>query len=101
MEQEEDRLKKRKMHEQQKIAEARKAEEQLKTALRTALEESAYNRIMNVKIANSELFITAAQHLLRIFQKVQRRITDNEVLMVLKSIKQQSEKTTTITFDRK
>ncbi|MBI2079943.1 hypothetical protein HYT84_04195 [Candidatus Micrarchaeota archaeon] len=98
---EEERIKKKKLTEQHKLAEAKKAEEQLKAALRTSLSEGGYNRLMNVKIANTQLFLTAAQHLLRIFQKVQRRITDAEVLMVLKSIKQQSEKESTITFDRK
>ena len=34
-----------------------KAEEQLKTALRMALENDAYERMMNVKLANQQLFL--------------------------------------------
>lgn len=94
-------MRKKKLAEQQKLAEAKKAEEQLKTTLRVILDEPAYVRLMNVKMASQQVFATAAQYLLRVFQKFRRKITEEELLAVLRTIKERNEKETKITFERK
>jgi DNA-binding TFAR19-related protein (PDSD5 family) len=81
--------------------EARKAEEQLKSALRMALDEQAYERLMNVSMANKELYLAAAKNLLTAYQRARRRLTDAEVLAFLRAIREQTEAKTTITFSRK
>ena len=82
-------------------AEAKKAEEQLKATLRIALEESAYERLMNVSLANKELYITAAKNVLMLFKRIGRQISESELLSLLRAIKEQSEKKSSITFHRK
>jgi len=94
-------IRKRKMQNQEKFAEAKKAEEQLKSTLRMILNEPAYARIMNVKMANQQMFTAAVQYLLRVFQRFQRKITEEELLAVLRTIKEKNEKETKITFERK
>jgi DNA-binding TFAR19-related protein (PDSD5 family) len=84
-----------------KKLEAKKMEEQLKMSLRMALDESAYVRLMNVSMANKELYLTAAKNLLMAYQRAKRKLTDAEVLSFLRAIKQQTEAKTTITFNRK
>ena len=84
-----------------KKQEAKKMEEQLKMSLRMALDEAAYERIMNVSMANKELYLTAAKNLLMAYQRAKRKLTDAEVLSFLRAIKQQTEAKTTITFNRK
>ncbi|MEW6722693.1 MAG: DNA-binding protein [Candidatus Micrarchaeota archaeon] len=84
-----------------KKAEAKKAQEQLKQTLRLALEEAAYDRLMNVSVANEELFLAAAKNALMFFKRAGRRITEREVLALLRAIKEQSETKTTITFHKK
>ena len=85
----------------QKVEERKNAEEQLKMTLRVILEDSAYQRLMNVKLANSQLFIAASQHILGIFKQVGRKLKDSEVLMILTKIKESEKKETKITFTRK
>jgi DNA-binding TFAR19-related protein (PDSD5 family) len=82
-------------------AEAKKAQEQLRQTLRLALEEAAYDRLMNVSVANEELFLSAAKNALMFFKRAGRRITEKEVLALLRAIKEQSETKTTITFHKK
>jgi len=96
---EEEELKKK----QAKALEAKKAEAQLKATLRIALEDAAYDRLMNVSLANKELFLVAARQLLMGFKRVGRRLTDKEVLGLLRAIREQtkSETETRITFQRK
>ncbi|MEK6979585.1 MAG: DNA-binding protein [Candidatus Micrarchaeota archaeon] len=96
-----EQIHKRKMLAQQKRTEAKKAEEQLKSTLRMVLDEPAYARIMNVKMANQQMFTAAVQYLLRAFQRFQRKITEEELLAVLRTLKERSEKNTRITFERK
>jgi len=84
-----------------KKQEAKKMEEQLKMSLRMALDDAAYVRIMNVSMANKELYFTAAKNLLMAYQRAKRKLTDAEVLSFLRAIKQQTEAKTTITFNRK
>jgi len=81
--------------------EARKAQEQLKTSLRGALDESAYLRLMNVAVANNELYLTAAKNVLMFFKRAGRRLTETELVALLRAIREQSETKTTITFHKK
>lgn len=76
-------------------------EKELKSTLRIILETNAYERLNNVSIANNELFITAAQHVMGAFRKVRRKIKDDEVKMILTALKERTEKKTSITFNRK
>lgn len=85
----------------QKKSEAKKAQEQLKTTLRLALDEQAYDRIMNIAAVNKELYLTAAQNVLMFFKRAGRRITDAELLSLLRALKERGEKETSITFSRK
>ena len=94
-------IRKKKHSEQKKMAEARKVEEQLKAALRVALENEAYDRIINVKIANTQLFLVAAQNVLSLYKRLGRKINDNELLFMLHKIKEQNEKEVAIKFERK
>lgn len=81
-----------KIREQQKKAlEAQRAQQQLKTMLRMVLEEDAYERMVNVGLVNKELFTMAAQKIFGIFQRLKRRLTDKEVLMVLKNMRGEEE----------
>jgi len=84
-----------------KKLEARKAEEQIKATLRMALEDSAYDRMMNVSHANRELFVTAARHVLAVYKRAGRKLTESELLAVLKAVKGQTETETRITFHKK
>ncbi len=84
-----------------KKLEAKKAQEQLKSTLRAALEEPAYERLMNVAVANEELYLTAAKNVLMFYKRAGRRITEQELLSLLRAIKEQSETKTTITFHKK
>jgi DNA-binding TFAR19-related protein (PDSD5 family) len=84
-----------------KRLEARQAEEQIKATLRIALEESAYERMMNVSHANKELFIMAARHLLAVYKRAGRKLTESELLAVLRAVKGQTETETRITFHKK
>jgi DNA-binding TFAR19-related protein (PDSD5 family) len=84
-----------------KRLEAKKIEEQLKTTLRVALDEDAYERLMNVSVANKELYFVAAKNALTFYKKAGRRLRDDEILALLRAIKGQTEKETKITFHKK
>ena len=84
-----------------KKLEARQAQEQLKATLRMALDEPAYERLMNVSVANNELYLTAARNILMAFKRMGRKLTDAEALAMLRAIREQSETRTTITFHKK
>jgi DNA-binding TFAR19-related protein (PDSD5 family) len=80
---------------------ARKAQEQLKATLRGALDEAAYLRLMNVAVANSEIYLTAAKNVLMFHKRAGRKITETELLSLLRAIREQNETKTTITFHKK
>jgi DNA-binding TFAR19-related protein (PDSD5 family) len=88
---------KKKLEDMQK---AQQQEEQLKAALRSILDDEAYERMMNVKVASPELFASAAQGCVSIYQRLRRRLGNKEVLLILRRMKGE-EKETRITFDRK
>ena len=91
----------KKNQEQKKILEAKKAEEQLKMALRVALETNAYDRMSNVQHANEQLFLIAARHIITFYKRAGRKLKDEEVLAILNRIKELNEKETKIRFERK
>lgn len=100
-EEEEEETVQRRRGEQKRLLEAKKAEEQLKTALRSAVQEAAYDRLMNVHHANAQLFLVAAQNILSLHKRVGRKLTEEEILAVLRKIKELSETPTQIRFQRK
>ncbi|MBN2122401.1 hypothetical protein JW721_05110 [Candidatus Micrarchaeota archaeon] len=77
--------------------EGRKKEEQVKELLRRTLEEGAYARLMNVKLANAQLYAVAANQVFSLYQKAGRKITEAELVALLKAIKGR-ERETKITF---
>lgn len=85
----------------QKKLEAKKLEEQLKATLRVALDEAAYERLMNVSLVNKELYITAAKNALMLYKRMDRKLGEKEILSLLSAIKEQTEKKSSITFHRK
>jgi DNA-binding TFAR19-related protein (PDSD5 family) len=84
-----------------KRLEARQAEEQIKASLRIALVEGAYERMVNVSHVNRELFITASRHVLAVYKRAGRQLTENELLAVLRAVRGQTENETKITFHKK
>jgi DNA-binding TFAR19-related protein (PDSD5 family) len=84
-----------------KRQETKKIQEQLKSALRAALTEDAYDRIMNVSVANNDMYLMAAKNALMLYKRMGRRIGDVELLALLRAIKGQTEKETKITFHKK
>lgn len=84
-----------------KKSEAKISQEQLKTTLRIALDEQGYDRLMNIAAVNKELYLTAAQNVLMFYKRAGRRITDAELLLLLKALKEKNEKETKITFHKK
>lgn len=94
MDDEEEEIKKKRL-------EAKRVQERLKATLRAGLEEDAYERLMNVSIANKEMYLVAAKNVLMLYKRMGRRITDGELLTLLRAIKGQTEKETKITFHKK
>ncbi len=77
--------------------EERKREGQVKELLRRTLSEDAYARIMNVKLANARLYSLAANQVFGLYQKAGRKITEAELISLLKAMKGK-ERETKITF---
>ena len=84
-----------------KKLEVKKAEEQLKATLRVALDESAYERLMNVALANRDVYLAAARNVLMAYKQMGRKINEDELLSVLRAIKEHTEPKTKITFHKK
>lgn len=80
---------------------AKHAEEQIKARLRQLVDENAYARLMNVFSVNRQLFLAAAKYVIGASQRVERILTEKEVVSILVAIKQQTEKETSITFHSK
>ncbi len=80
---------------------AEDAEAQLKSTLRLALEESAYERIINISVANKQFFASVARYALAYFRRAQRKLTDAELLAIINEMKRQNERPTSITFHKK
>jgi DNA-binding TFAR19-related protein (PDSD5 family) len=76
--------------EKQKVVEMRKIEERVRTALRMCLVPKAYDRLMNVRLANQELYSSAAQYALSLYKQVGRRLTDEELVSILMNLRGRS-----------
>ena len=65
---------------------------QLKSALRRTLDENAYERMINVLMVNQNLFANAAQRILAAYQRLGRTITERDVLMILRTLKDEPQR---------
>ena len=88
-------------NDEQREQKAREMESTLKSSLRSILEPAAYERLMNVAHSNKSLYLVAGKQLLMISQRAGRKITEEELLMILRAIKEKTEKKTSITFHSK
>ena len=93
-----DEARKKKLEEQKKLMDASKAEEQLKTALRVALDEPGYERLMNISYANQEFYVNVAQNVLMLYKRAGRKITEDEVLHIIRTLKKQTQHEPKIEF---
>lgn len=93
---ESERTKKKRQEDIQKL----QYEEEIKTTLRTILDETAYGRMMNIRIATPAFYMNAAEGCVSVYQRVKRKLNDNELLLILKRLKG-AETKTKITFARK
>lgn len=96
----EEEIRRKKLEELRRRQEEGEKLEQVKMALRVALHPDAYNRLMNVMLANPELFQGAVQYAVALYQKVGRKLTDEEVRRILVRLKGE-EKKPEISFKRK
>ncbi len=78
-------------------AEEKKKDGQVKGLLRIALSENAYERLMNVKLANSQLYAMTANQVFNLYQKAGRKLSEKELIAILKAIKG-TQRETKITF---
>ena len=97
MDEELEAARKKKLEALERENEGRKKEGQVKELLRRTLEEGAYARLMNVKLANAQLYAVAANQVFGLYQKAGRKITEAELVALLKAIKGK-ERETKITF---
>lgn len=91
-------IKKKKVEEQKKMLEAAKMEEQLKAALRLALDEPAYERLANISYANKEFYMNVAQRAIMAYRKAGRKLSEEEVIFLIRSLKNQDRREPTIEF---
>ena len=94
-------IKRKKLEEQKKMIEAANAGEQLKAALRVALEEGAYERLMNISYANKEFYLNVAQRALMLYKQAGRKLTEEEIIFLIRSLKRQTGHEPTIEFREK
>ena len=67
----------------QELQKAQEAELQLKKILTVIMEPSAYDRLMNVRLSNKELYFKVANSLIQFYRKTQRRLTEKELITVI------------------
>ncbi len=91
-------IRRKKAEEYQQKAKEKELENKLKSALRIALESDAYERLATVGYGNKELYTIAAQQVLMVYSQAKRKISDEELLYLLKAIKQKTQHEPTITF---
>ncbi|MBU0586637.1 hypothetical protein KJ780_03925 [Candidatus Micrarchaeota archaeon] len=92
--------KKRKIADMQKQRDSGAEEEKIKALLRRVLDDAAYDRIMNVRIVNPQLYMAAAQGCVSVFNRLGRTLGEKELLLILQRMKA-DEKETKIKFERK
>jgi len=97
LEEELEEARKKKLEGAQQALEGKKIEEQLKSALRIALSEKAYGRMMNVRISSPQLYAAAARQALGAYGKIRRQISEQELLSLLKTVRGKGRETK-ITF---
>jgi programmed cell death protein 5 len=94
---EEEELKQKKMEEMKKQMEGQQrqmeAEMQLDSALKRALTDEARERLNNVKLVNRELYMKATQAIIYFLNnsRVQAKLSDSEVKMLLQKLTQKKE----------
>jgi len=62
---------------------AQQADAQIKGVLARILELPAYDRLMNVRMSNQELYAKAVNGLVYMYKKAGRKITERELLTLL------------------
>ena len=87
----------KKMEQYQQELEEKKKEEKVKGLLRMTLSTEAYERLMNVRIVNPQLYAMASNQIFNLYQKAGRKLNEKELLSLLKALKGQ-QKETKITF---
>jgi len=87
----------KKLEQVQQETEAKKKEEQVKGMLRMVLTEGAYGRLMNVKLANAQMYAIASNQVFGLYQKAGRKISEKELVSLLQAIKGKTRETK-ITF---
>ncbi|MCK4319834.1 hypothetical protein KAW38_04670 [Candidatus Micrarchaeota archaeon] len=73
--------------ENDKAEQQARMEQQLKMYLRISLEPDAYERLMNVRLSDPRFYTTAAQQVLGLYKKFNRKIKEEELLMLLRSLR--------------
>ena len=73
------------------LLEKKKKEEEIKKFLARILDGEAYERLMNVKISNYELYNNVANNLIYFYQKIGRKITEKELLSLLEALTKRNE----------
>ena len=91
-------IRKKRIDEQKKMLEAAKMEEQLKAALRIALDEPAYERLANISYANKEFYMNVAQRAIMVYRKAGRKLSEEEVIFLIRNLKNQERREPTIEF---
>lgn len=94
-------MRRKKQEEAENASREQKAKEQLRSALRAALDDDAYDRMMNISVANQEFYIAVARQVVQAYRQTGRQLTEDELLRILRAIKGQNEKQTNITFMKK
>ena len=67
----------------QELQKAQEAELQLKKILAIVLDQPAYERLMNVRISNKELYFKVSNSMIHLYKKTQRRMTEKELITVI------------------
>ncbi len=74
--------------EEQQLEKQQNVEDNLKRNLRVMLETKAYDRLMNVKLVNYQLFMAASQYIVQqLAPRLQNKLTEDELVSLLKKIK--------------
>jgi len=74
-------------------------ERKLRALLLQVLEPAAYERMMNVRIANPDLFANTANAIVYYYQKIKRKLTEKEIITLLTA--QTTRKESSIQIHRK
>ena len=62
---------------------AQETEKKIRAVLMQVLESPAYERIMNVKLANPDLYANTANAVVYYYQRVKRKLTEQELMTLL------------------